>query len=51
MDAEQQQPQTSLSPCRDDCEHHWRRIQAGGPLLEWAYRCDICQRTLGGLVA
>lgn len=45
------QPQTSQSPCRDNCQHAWRRIHAGEPVRAWAYRCDICRRTLAGLVA
>ena len=43
-------PQTSQSACLDGEEHSWRRVHVGEQVRAWTYRCDICQRTLAGIV-
>jgi hypothetical protein len=44
-------PQPSESACLEGEEHLWRRIHAGEHVRAWTYRCEICNRTLAGLVA
>jgi hypothetical protein len=43
-------PRTSESACLDGTEHSWRRIHAEERVRTWTYRCEVCRRTLAGLV-